>query len=648
MKMMFWNHFKRNMMAAFVVLAVLKLGSLIYTLGSDESFDSVFLVLAKLPLLLSRDALGSVLVAGLIVALTSPFVYFGRHRGALHAAASMQTVHAFLCVFSTFTLVFQGGHVTKQSIDAAVFTQSGTVSDWLPALWSSVRDYLSVPISASLLVGSALPALLLYKGDAVVRSWPVWLKVWGTRALLALSLVGLLALPYLLSGEIGGVRVNTHGLHESPMMEMGRSYIKPLFRSSGEHAWTGDPFRFDYSSWEEEPAGEAPPPPLAQARTMKTNVLLVVMESVGAVHLGGESDPMPYLTSLANGGAGVALPAHYSAWSLTTHSLFSLMCSELPHPSYKPITQVNPAIGCRSISEVLHDNGYYTAFVTSQDLAYDGLGRFMRHRGFDLLMDMRTMEDAEGAWRGAWGIDDRVAVQKLLQLATEERDRPFFISWLSFSAHHPFVTAPEHETQPLEREAAYRRSLTFLDERLRDLVEGLRAAGRLDDTLIVILADHGEGHGKKAGRNVYETAVHVPLLLVGPQVAGLSPPVGNQLTHHVDVAPTVLGLLGIDVPCTMKGRNLMRQFDPRIAVFGGRPPAFQLGIRDGRWKYILQDDSLDMLFDLYQDPQELNNVAAENPELTTKFRHRIKQVEDFGTNLIEDYGAILQESDCRP
>jgi len=297
---------------------------------------------------------------------------------------------------------------------------------------------------------------------------------------------------------------------------------------------------------------------------------------------------------------------------------------------------------------VLHDAGYRTAYVTSSDMAYDRKERFFRSRSFDRMWDMKNMPGREASWKDAWGLDERTAVRQLLDVAARDDGRPFFIFYEMTAGHHPFLACAEHERNPLpERFANYERVLGFIDDRVREIAEGLARLGVADDTLLIVMADHGDGHGRYEGRNVWEPVIHPPVVLVGPQLAGAAGRT-DFVTSHLDLAPTILGLLGIPAPCTMQGRNLLVDDSPRIALFGGRPPKLQIGVADGRWKFIWEDRERAMLFDIRADPGEERDLADQHPELVELYERKIDEWSAFSTNLIENYAEILSRSGCDP
>ncbi len=633
-----------NTYAALCILLPYKLALVGNNIFGTEGYASPGNLLAKLPLLLGADVLGALGLAGLVW-------LFGRLTGdgRLSAAVALmlQGAHGWFATVGFWVTLIVGGPLTKAVIDLATLQETGpSVSGSGPALASSVARYLGPFEITTMVAGVLVPTTALLW----LRRRPA-LEHLRRRALrgvlLALLLLTVGLLPWLVNGHLFGIRVHTYGLEKSAGVALAGSYLSAgldgLRSAEGEGG-----FRLDMSTGPVEGATN----PLRGAVPQRTNVVLISLESVGGVYL-GDPERMPWLTGIGEGPGGVRWAEHYAVWPQTMKAFFSVFCAELPYPRYQTISMVNPSIPCTSISQALHRAGYFTALVTSADLAYDRKRRFFRHRAFDHVVDMRNMPGREGAWGNSWGLDERVAVKHILDLAATPREQPFFVFYELYTAHHPYDAEQAHVDHPLTDErAAYLRALRYIDDRMRELIDGLDRLGRLDDTLVVLFSDHGEGFGQHAGSRghgakVYQEGVHVPLAMLGPQLAGVSGSV-TLPTSHIDIAPTVLGLVDVEVPCTMKGRDLSETSEPRVVYFGGRPPGGQMGLVDGPWKYIREDSGLEMLFDLRTDRLERSSLADAHPERLAGYRGRIERWSAHSQRLIERYAGVLAESGCRP
>jgi choline-sulfatase len=205
---------------------------------------------------------------------------------------------------------------------------------------------------------------------------------------------------------------------------------------------------------------------------------------------------------------------------------------------------------------------------------------------------------------------------------------------VGFNTDYPYGAYPRQPRQMSSmREVramfdGYDTGVRFADEQLGKLLERLRELGLDDQTAIVVSADHGETLGEL---NVYgdhhtadEHTAHVPCLLRWP---GLAPRRFHSLCYQVDVAATVIELLGGNVPAHWDGRSmapaLRANSDEGRAALVITQGAWtcQRAVRWERWIAIstLHDGYHDypawMLFDLERDPHEQDNLAEAEPDL---------------------------------
>ena len=187
--------------------------------------------------------------------------------------------------------------------------------------------------------------------------------------------------------------------------------------------------------------------------------------------------------------------------------------------------------------------------------------------------------------------------------------------------------------------ATYYGLLAEVDHHLGRILDHLRATGELDETLIVVTADHGELLGERwlfGKEGYFDSAFHVPLIVRDPDAVATRGQEVTAFTEAVDVMPTLLDSLGGEVPQTCDGRSLrafltegrtpagwrdaaMFEFDFRDVVkqgaerhLGLAPDECTLAVlRGARWKYVHCAGLAPLLFDLVADPQEMHNLAGD-------------------------------------
>ena len=643
-----------SFVVALAVLLFLKLGLVINSIVGTEGFAPAYRMLPKSLLFLGYDVVGAALWASVVTLICAPL---GR-RPAVRTtiAVGLQVTHAFAawCSFMTFLTV--GSPLSRESLAVAILDQPSGPESAPIALWSSLTHIMTPWVISTFVVAvGATGVLTLYAPRLIAKMGRRTRRALLTTATLA-AITTTWVLPLLINGSFWGHRVYIHtwGLERSPVVHLAWSYVKPVLGvRRARDLQIEDPFHFDLSS--PFPPETPLDNPLLKAQPRRTNILYISLESIGQLYVEDKPDMMPTLTTFGRQPGRLLLRNHQATWPQTMKAFFAIFCAELPYPSHEPITYINPAIPCRSLSEVLHDNGYYTALITSADLAFDRKMRFFQHRDFDRVWDMRNMpgHDDESVWRDSWGLDERLAVKNITDVMSQADKRPFFIFYEMAVAHHPYYGCEAHENDPLPtRRENYHRAAQFVDARIADLLGAVDKLGIADETLVVVVSDHAEGFGQHPGSlshgtTVYRENIWVPMGLMGPQIAQLSGTL-DFATSHIDIAPTLLGLVGLEAPCTMKGRDLTRTRRPDMVLFGGRPPGGHMGLMDGRFKYILEENGGELLFDVVDDPPERTNRVGDFPARVRAYRKRINNWRVFGENLIERYAEILRESTCRP
>jgi choline-sulfatase len=350
------------------------------------------------------------------------------------------------------------------------------------------------------------------------------------------------------------------------------------------------------------------------------SLVLVTLDTVRADHLGCYGDRQavtPSLDRLANEGMRFANAS--SAVPLTLPSHTSLLTGLLPpHHGLRNngVGALRP--GTATLATLLAGAGYRTgAFLGAFVLDH----RFGLKEGFEVYDDEIERDPKAGPVLEAERPGNEVVDRALAWLGKEDA-RPFFLWAHLYDAHAPYTPPPawgqRHPGRPYDGE------ISFVDEQVGRILEELRRRGRDCDTVVAVVADHGEGlgeHGEMThGLLLYEPTLHVPLLLRVPWAA--KPRVVETPVSLVDLAPTLAGLLGRPFPSTLDGRDLSQALlaggepasgelyaETRYPAIFGWTPLSALRRRD--LKYIA--GSRPELYDLRRDPKERESLLQRQP-----------------------------------
>jgi phosphoglycerol transferase MdoB-like AlkP superfamily enzyme len=425
-----------------------------------------------------------------------------------------------------------------------------------------------------------------------------------------------IAAPVILLGPYATARVDTGGLHRNALFAIVATQFPHIEPNDTDEPLPISP----------DPSAVEPDPGIARLRGTAAgrNVVLVLLESAAAQYLrpyGAAEDPMPNVTALA--AQGVLFERAYAVYPESIRGLFGVLCSRYPAMDTEP--ELYERVTTPSLAELLRRQGFHTALFHSGRFRYLGMEAVVRGRGFELLEDAGQIG---GNRDSSFGIDEPSAVRRLLGwIDGLPRGDRFFAAYVPIAGHHPYETpepGPFPERHDIDR---YRNALHYADAAVGQLVDGLRARGLEQQTILVLVGDHGQAFGQHQGNfghtlRIYEENVRVPLVISVP--GAVQRPVRvSGLASHIDITPTVLDLLGFEPDAGHQGLSLLRGGRSRVYFFADASLGL-LGLRDGRWKYIHETDSgRSRLFDLDADPAEETNLADREPQLADRYQREV-------------------------
>jgi len=376
------------------------------------------------------------------------------------------------------------------------------------------------------------------------------------------------------------------------------------------------------------------------------NVILITLDTTRADALGvyGQALPTtPNIDRVARG--GVIFRNAVSATPTTLPSHASIMTGTYPFV-HGARTNEGYVVSDENVmlAEILKQHGYRTAaeidatvlnrrtgmnqgFDSYRDLDSPGIERMSRFIEQDGKREPILMQE-----RYAYDIT-RSGI-KFLESARDER----FFLWLHyFAPHAPYV--PPMEIRAQIPNDPYLGEVRLVDRELGILFDALDEMDLMRNTLIVITADHGESRGEHGEQThslfVYASTIHVPLILFGPGIVPKGVEVGS-VVRIVDIAPTILDLLGLPAMVNVQGVSLeplledpsvdlglMAYSESSVAkeIFGS---SVLRSLQIGTWKYIHKRKP--ELYDLSTDPSERENLAGVQSERFADFQAKLRDV----------------------
>jgi len=398
--------------------------------------------------------------------------------------------------------------------------------------------------------------------------------------------------------------------------------------------------------WDRRPRGSAED--IAQLRDRgDLNVLFVVIDTLRAERLGSygyERDTSPVLDHLAR--SGVRFERHLAQSSWTKSSMASLWTGL--YPARTGITRYNDVVPdtARMAAELLREAGFQTVGLWRNGWVSPTFGF---DQGFEVYQRPTANPLPPNLRRENPTLSDRGTDQSLIEVTTEflrVSGRQRWFLYLHLMDLHEYIYDAESALFGSSHSDLYDNSIRWTDASIGLLLEALSELGQLENTLIAIASDHGEAFLERGfeghAREVYRETTEVPFLLSLP--FRLEPGVVVETrTQNVDVWPTIFDLLGLEPPQGIDGRSRLPDIlssapgqSPddagRIAIadldrsWGRREsePSPTIAVVEGAFRYVSGQQAGgrrgEQLFDASDDPRELRNRAADEPETLARLR----------------------------
>ncbi len=415
----------------------------------------------------------------------------------------------------------------------------------------------------------------------------------------------------------------------------------------------------------------------------KKNVIWFFVDQMRAQAMSHRGDPnitTPNLDRLSTD--GISFNRAISGTPLCSPFRGSLLTSKYPHQSTVPGLNDSMSIDMRTIAHTFNEQDYRTCWIGKWHL--DG-----NRPGVDLSRPenkppvRQIPEERRGGFQDWWGYENNnspfncvvhtgsndnmesfrlpkyetdsltdILIDYVTKRATESKDEPFFAVLSVQPPHNPYI-APEESTakfNPAQMKlrpnvpnvpriveetqrslAGYYAAIDRIDWNLGRVMQTLRDLGIDQDTYIMFFSDHGDmvgsqGHFRKTVP--WEESIRIPFIVGGGGLQAYNEPPADvdHLINHVDIAPTTLGLCGIEKPSGMDGFDYS-PFIKGTAVQGDVPDSAYIGlpVPSGKdycvdrpyrgivtsegWKYVAFEGDAWMMHNLNEDPYEQVNLA---------------------------------------
>jgi len=294
----------------------------------------------------------------------------------------------------------------------------------------------------------------------------------------------------------------------------------------------------------------------AVPREKPLNLVIVLQESLGATFvksLGGLS-VTPELEQLKD--QGWWFEQLYATGTRSVRGIEAVVAGYAPTPARSTVKLSLSQQNFYTLADGLGRQGYHTEFVYGGEAHFDNMRSFFTGNGFQKIVDIGDMQPK---FVGSWGASDEDLFDKSLERLSAlhaqrvRQDRPFFSLIFTSSNHEPFEFPDGKITLHDEDKQTVNNAVKYADHALGNFIREAKKQAYWKDTVFLIVADHDN--------RVYGDSLvpikkfHIPGLILGADIA---PRRVKEIASQIDLAPTLLSLLGVSSTHPMIGRDFVR------------------------------------------------------------------------------------------
>ena len=355
------------------------------------------------------------------------------------------------------------------------------------------------------------------------------------------TLFYLLLIPLMVIGIRGGVgdaTTNIGQVYYSENQFLNHSAVNPVFNFLYSLSHQLDDFSvYDYYSEEErrQLVDDIYPTTSIATDTLLTtdrpNVVIILLEGAGEQF----AQVMPYMQQLKK--EGICFNQCFANSWRTDRGTVSVLSGYPTFPTVSVMKMPEKSRLIPSIAQRLNGIGYQTSYLYGGDANFTNMRSYILATGWQQLTDV-TGFTREEQQTGAWGVRDDITFKWLFNQMTQDAqskpDGHYFYGYSTLSSHEPWeVPAKKYDDK-------VHNSFAYLDDCIKDFVEGLKGTPLWKNLLIILTADHGINYGQIDNSTPLQKN-HIPMIWVGGAVK--APCTINALCNQSDLAATLLGQL---------------------------------------------------------------------------------------------------------
>ena len=351
-------------------------------------------------------------------------------------------------------------------------------------------------------------------------------------------------------------------------------------------------------------------------RPKPLNLVIVLEESLGAGFVGklGGVPITPTLDRLAD--EGIWFDQLYATGTRSVRGIEAVIAGFPPTPALSVVKLSKSQKGFSTLASVLRQAGYQSEFVYGGESHFDNMRSFFLGNGFHTIVDRKSFIAPK--FVGSWGVSDEDLFDKTQTRVQSLHDtgKPFFLLVFSSTNHTPFEF-PDAPFEWVDQERqTVNNAVKYADYALGRFLDHAKTTNYWKDTLFLVVADHDTRvYGDEL---VPVSKFHIPGVILGADVKPLRV---DSLASQIDLAPTLLSLLGVDSDHPFPGRDLTRT----LPEFGNTTPSVRpralmqfdqnfAWLEEGRLTVLLPDGKV-RHFDYDRRSRHIAPSSMSDPEM---------------------------------